>query len=127
VTGAQGATGAVGPTGGADWGAAMTVVTLGATGASATATAADAGKMFVMTGAETLVFDDLEDLTGRRFEFFNTTNTDLLIQFDNSTQVNGAISNITVPAQSHAVVMGIANGEYIAWIDTPTDYIPPPA
>jgi hypothetical protein len=99
----------------------MTVVTLGATGPGATATAADAGKLFVMTGAEALYFDDLEDLTGRRFEFFNTTNTDLLIEFDSTTHVNGATANITIPAQGHVVVMGIGNGEYIAWIDSIPD------
>jgi hypothetical protein len=98
----------------------MTVVTLGATGPGATATAADAGKMFVMTGAEALLFDDSGDLTGRRFEFFNSTNSSLSIEFSNSVVVNGvngAVGDITIPSFSHVVVMGISDDEYIAWVD----------
>jgi hypothetical protein len=95
----------------------MTVVPLGATGPSATVTAADAGKLFVLTGAETLVFDNV-DLTGRRFEIFNKSGAAQTISFTSPAKVNGGLTSISIPAFSHVVVMGIGLGDYIAWLDS---------
>jgi hypothetical protein len=92
----------------------MSVVTL-TNGTSQAATAGDAGKMFILTGSETLVFNNV-NLTGRRFEFFNYTGSAKTIQFGSGTTVNGASSaTISVSASGHVVVMGIGAGGYIAW------------
>ena len=119
ATGAQGvtgATGAQGPTGSAAWGAAMTIETL-VNGTSQVVDAADAGKMFILTGTEALQFG-MVNLTGARFEIFNNTGSPRDISFINNAKVNGvANGSITIPLNSHVVVMGFAVGDYIAWID----------
>jgi hypothetical protein len=92
----------------------MSVVTL-TTGTTQAATAGDAGRMYILTGTETLIFNNV-NLTGRRFEFFNNTGSAKTIEFGSGTTVNGAFSaTINVPARGHVVVMGIGAGDYIAW------------
>jgi hypothetical protein len=59
------------------------------------------------------------NLTGARFEIFNNTGSSRVISFINNAKVNGvANGSISIPANSHVVVMGFAAGDYIAWIDT---------
>jgi hypothetical protein len=93
----------------------MSVVTLTG-GTDQEATAGDAGKMFILTGSESLDFA-AENLTGRRFEFFNMSGTSQNVDFLAGTTVNGVsgATLIALPNRTHAVVMGIGNGEYIAW------------
>ena len=94
----------------------MSVVTLGSTGSNSV-TSADSGKLFVLTGSESLLFGNV-NLTGRRFEVFNNTGSTRSIAFAAGTVVNGSpgATTISVPAHTQAVVMGIGLGEYIAWI-----------
>jgi hypothetical protein len=103
----------------------MSVVTL-TTGTSQAATAGDAGKMFILTGSETLIFNNV-NLTGRRFEFFNFSGVDRYITFGAATVVNGSssVEDIIVPDDSHVVVMGIGSGQYVAWVSNGvTPFIP---
>jgi hypothetical protein len=103
----------------------MNVETLGS-GASQAATVDDAGKMFILTGTEKLIFNNV-NLTGRRFEFFNFSGVDRYITFGAATVVNGnsSVEDIIVPVKAHVVVMGIGTGQYLAWVSNGvTPYIP---
>jgi hypothetical protein len=93
----------------------MSVETLGSTGSNSV-TSADSGKLFVLTGSQSLSFGNV-NLTGRRFEVFNNTGSIRSIAFASGTVVNESpgATTISVPAYTHVVVMGIGLGQYIAW------------
>jgi hypothetical protein len=122
---AAGATGAQGADG------IMDVVfgVQGFTGVTGAATG-NAGGMFYLqddgatgvAGANSYSFGS-NDLTGRRWEFFNDDpTTNIVINFESMTTVNGvplAIdATVEVSAGEHVTVMAVAPGVYIVWLSS---------
>jgi hypothetical protein len=78
--------------------------------------------VFGQASTYTVLFDNFDNLTGKRFEFFNNRVSDYTIDFLVGTTVNGELVTstnlaVTIRPDEHVVVMGIGQGEYIYWID----------
>jgi hypothetical protein len=130
---AAGATGAQGADG------IMDVVfgVQGFTGVTGAATG-NAGGMFYLqgatgaTGTNGYFFNDSDDLTGRRWEFFNDhESSDLTITFGANTTVNGVDettgATVSVGSGRHVTVMAVATGQYIVWFSSAATVTPLPA
>jgi hypothetical protein len=61
--------------------------------------------------------------TGKRFEFFNSSGGTVTIRFAATLTINSQVAGLPglsfdLAEDQHAVVMGIANDVYIAWISS---------
>jgi hypothetical protein len=120
---AAGATGAQGADGIMD----VVIGAQGFTGVTGAATG-NAGGMFFLPNFSSddgdtngYFFNNSDDLTGQRWEFFNTDSNDkIVITFGFNTVVNGqsrpAGATILVDEDQHVTVMSVYSGEFIVWV-----------
>jgi hypothetical protein len=128
MSGADGSDGAQGADGIMD----VVSVTPGFAGTTGAATGNAGGMFYLMNDGNTgpqgdangYFFNNSDDLTGQRWEFFNDEpDDDVIITFGNGTYVNGqqvltASRTITVSSGDHVTVMAISSNTFIAWFST---------